>query len=404
MFRIKLTNHFLFMLGSMLLAMAGGTLGCGALPPANPSEDFVKASVVVAGPGETLYSCAGHACFRMQCPSAGMDYCFSYESEDVAERVLSFLGGNLKMGMTAVPTADYIANYEKEGRSVAEYALDLPISVKQNLWRVLDEYVDQGMELPYDYIERGCAISIFHILKEAIGNRYLEIGDLPPVFDLSRREILTSELKDSPWTRLAINVLTNGSANDEVFQEEKAITPAVLIELLKNSRLSGRPLISAPPVQKVRETKRGGKIWFTPTMAAWIVLLLTIVSAFAARRYMLRFLVMFQFLLGCVNIYLVFVSSLCATEWSWLLIPFNPLPALLWKWRGKWETSYGTVILVWSGAMLLIPHSLTDPALVLMALSTGISYMADRWMPKCSAEHLANRFAFIPAFLKSKLS
>ncbi len=383
-------------LGTLLLAVAGGALSCDALPPANPPEDFVRASVIVTGPGETLYSCAGHACFRMQCPSAGMDYCFSYESENVTDRVLSFLGGHLKMGMRAVPTADFFNSYKEEGRSVTEYPLNLPIAVKQDLWRVLDGYVDQGMELPYDYIERGCAISVLHILEEALGHRRLEFRNLPPVFEKNRREILTAELEDSPWTRVAINILTNGSANSEVPPKEKAITPTVLIELLKNSRLMDQPLISAAPIQKVNESKPSKRIWLTPMILATIILILTVANILIGRQVMLKFLVVLQFVLGLVNVYLVFFSSLCATEWSWLLIPFNPLPAIFWKWRDKWEMPYGIVILIWSATMILIPHSLTDPALIIVAISTGASFVAAKRYQEGFANYLSNRFTFLP--------
>ena len=47
------------------------------------AEDFVTVSLLVADPGLSTYSVLGHACLRMQCPAFGMDYCFSYESEDV---------------------------------------------------------------------------------------------------------------------------------------------------------------------------------------------------------------------------------------------------------------------------------------------------------------------------------
>ena len=65
------------------------------------AEDFVIASLLVADPGTVMYSVLGHACIRLQCPTFGMDYCFSYES-DVSQKVLSFLAGKLMMGLPAV--------------------------------------------------------------------------------------------------------------------------------------------------------------------------------------------------------------------------------------------------------------------------------------------------------------
>ena len=70
----------------------------------HPAEDFVTASICVASPGEEMYSALGHACLRLQCPSADLDYVYSYEAEDATEEVLRFFAGKLKMLVLAVPT------------------------------------------------------------------------------------------------------------------------------------------------------------------------------------------------------------------------------------------------------------------------------------------------------------
>ena len=372
----------IFRIGAVLaLALMWSTADISAAPPVNPPEDFVRASVVVTGPGESLYSCAGHAFIRMQCPSEKMDYCFSYESEEISNRVLAFLGGKLKMGMAVVPTEQFISSYRDEGRRVTEYALNLPISVKQNLWRVLDNSVDQGMDLPYDYLERGCAISVLHFIEEALGYEPLEIHELPPVFNKSRREILSSELDEAPWTRVAINVLTNGSANEEVEDKEKAITPTTLVELLKNSHVKGVPVISAAPNELAPESRQIKAGFFSPTVLGILILALTLLSVVSGHGIMIRLLVGIQLLLGLVNVYLIFFSNLCGTEWSWLLIPFNPLPAIFWRWRAKWELPYAAAIVVWCVAMLFSSKSMTDPLFVTISVSIAISYTADRLIP-----------------------
>ena len=68
------------------------------------APDFVIASLLIMVPGDELYSCAGHAVLRMECPSFNLDFCFSYESESVREKILTYFRGKLKMGMFAVPT------------------------------------------------------------------------------------------------------------------------------------------------------------------------------------------------------------------------------------------------------------------------------------------------------------
>lgn len=377
-------NHrFINIIVSLLtLILPGVGLTCAAQPPANPSDDFVKASVVIASPGEALYSCTGHAFIRMQCPSQNMDFCFTYESEPIPNKVLTFLGGGLKMGMMAIPTAEFLSSYREEGRSVTEYALNLPIRVKQNLWRVLDNRVDEGMNLPYDYIERGCAITILHNLEEALGSEEMVTPFWPATFSKTRREIFCSEIGHAPWTLLVMNVLTNGSFNQEVENKEKAITPSALVELLQNSRIGDKPVISTVPheLEPLKKEQKAG--WFTPMLLALILLSVTIAAGLTGSRLMLWTLLIMQAILGVVNVYLVFCSSLCATEWSWLLIPFNPLPLIFVKWRRIWEIPYAAIIAVWIVAMIIAGHSLTDMALVVLALATAVSFVFDRLLPE----------------------
>ena len=66
--------------------------------------NFVRAYYVVAEPGGALYSIFGHACLHLVCPAYDLDYFFSYESEEASKKVLTFLSGNLQMGMSAADT------------------------------------------------------------------------------------------------------------------------------------------------------------------------------------------------------------------------------------------------------------------------------------------------------------
>ena len=66
------------------------------------ADDFITASLVIADPGDVMYSILGHAALRMQCPTFNLDYVFSYESEGVNGKIFSFLLNDLKMGMVAV--------------------------------------------------------------------------------------------------------------------------------------------------------------------------------------------------------------------------------------------------------------------------------------------------------------
>lgn len=362
--------------GLLLLLGATGEALC-ATTAQEPDENFVIASVMIASPGEELYSKLGHAFLRMQCPSHDMDFCFTYESEDAEQKVFSFLSGKLRMGMQGVKTSEFLKHYAESGRRVTQYDLNLPIKVKQNLWRILDGKVDEGMELPYDYMERGCAYSVFKVIEEALGNRRMQIANWPEDMTMTRREIVCSRLDDSPWTRLFLNIITNGEIDDDVAYNEKTITPETLILTLQNASVDGKPLIAGEKEMLPQKAVLSGRPWFTPMKFAILLLVLTLAGAILGNRAMLYVMLAIQTLLGIFVSYLLFFSTLCATESTWLIIPFNPLPIIFWKWRRYWMLPYAAVLLVWVLAISFGGRYLMDPPLIVLALSFATALAAD---------------------------
>ena len=110
------------------------------------SSNFVTASLLVASPGEALYSSYGHCALRMECPVHNLDYCFSFEMkfDDSLQDYLSFFAGNVQSHIIAVPTIKYVDDYKKEGRGIKQYELNFSTHEKQELWRALDnDYIDE---------------------------------------------------------------------------------------------------------------------------------------------------------------------------------------------------------------------------------------------------------------------
>lgn len=188
---------------------------------------------------------------------------------------------------------------------------------------------------------------------------------------------MLESLSDDPWARAAINVLTNGKANEDVPFKEKAITPRMLIKVLGLASVGGRPILAAEPYTLVEPSQKTDSTWCTPMVLAIIALVLTVVCALIGKHWMLYTMLAVQSALGLLNVYLVLFSSLCATEWSWLLIPFNPLPLILWKWRRIWELPFAAVITVWTLAMTMTTTQLTDPALIILALAVATAFAGD---------------------------
>ena len=338
-------------------------------------ENFVIASVLLAEPGTAIYSNVGHVTIRLQCPDHNLDYIFSYESEAVSKRVLAFLAGNLKMGMFAIPTAEYLENYRQEQRGVKEYILNLPIDAKRNLWRVCDNHMLEGANLPYDYINRGCAYSTLRILQEGLDTIPIQFGPWAKRFKtMSRRELTGVYMQDYPWSWAFLYLVCNGSINKSCSPVEKIIMPKDLIEVLSHAKVQGRSMLSSP-TQLLPPGPERQKPWFTPTLLAAILLLLTIVASLCKKSVMDYVLLALQTILGLITIYLVFFSDLVCTESSCLIVPFNALPLLFWKWRRWWALPYAIAIALWIVVILLWPHSLTDTSFILLGMALIVSYV-----------------------------
>ncbi|MCM1035452.1 MAG: DUF4105 domain-containing protein [Paludibacter sp.] len=359
---MKRLTVLLFSIGLAVMLFAQSVRADSVMSqPDRLADDFVKVSLMIAEPGDVLYSILGHVCLHLQCPFYDLDYVFSYESEDVKGRVARFLLNDLKMGMFPITLDDYLLPYAEEGRGVCEYALNLPPEVKVRLWQVLDEKVLEGTNFPYDYIKRGCAISVVHCLHAALGELPIVYPDWGKPFDRTLREIFYD---NSPvgWQRFYAMTLVGGEVdNPHLSKEDKLIAPSELLSTWQHSTVCGLPLVDAEAHELLPSVNHNEGDAFTPLHAALIVLLLALGSLFWKRPYIDWAILALQTVIGILMTWLFF-SPLPGTEWSWLIIPFNPLPLLLWHYRRYWTMPYLLLLMGWIIGMLCAPHRLVEAA------------------------------------------
>lgn len=333
--------------------------------------NFVHASLLHCGRANTLYGCSGHIAIRLQCPHYNLDEVFSYESELVEDRVLRFFMGRLKMGMFATPMSEFVEDYYLEGRGIREYELNLSPQAKVRLWKIMDERVAEGAFLPYDYIKRGCAQSALKNLLAAIAPEPITIENLPKKFKGTRHEVLSDYIKEFPWKLALIYSITGPEADRMVSPTDAVIMPGDLIEYLNAMRVNGAPVIS----ETSREIKaatitfsRIGNI-ISPMVVALFLLILSIIGYFVGKKWIHATLLVFYALLAIFETYISVFSSLPCAAWNVLLIAFNPLPLIFWKWRKYWGIPYAAVLIGWSAWVFLAPHLPTDPAFAILALA-----------------------------------
>ncbi|MBQ9362514.1 MAG: DUF4105 domain-containing protein [Bacteroidaceae bacterium] len=312
--------------------------------PVLPTD--VYAYYVVVTPGNTFTSMLGHAAIRMECPSAGLDYCFTIKSPEIGNEFVAMTLRTLRAGLVPEKTAQFYHDYESEGRKVTEYKLNLTIDEVRHLWKLLDGYVAQGLYRKLDYIHHGCAQEMASMIFAAVPERGLDVdaiaNELLPY--KNRRQILARYMNPCWWKGFIGHSLYGGSPDEPVTGANKLIMPLDVVAALQKAKIlqTTTALSLTPPIEG---RFRGGSVeGFSPFRFAVLFLLLCLVPwSTPLTHYTLWTL---HFLVGLSLVWIVFVSKTPGTEWNWFLIPFCPLPFLLLHWTGRHTYLFYSLVLL----------------------------------------------------------
>jgi hypothetical protein len=344
------------------------------------AEDFVSVSLMVADPTdwrEDVLGTLGHSFLRLQCPVFDLDYCFSYESEHVNTQLSKYAKGKLKMGMFAYPTDAYLEDYRHWNRAVHEYRLNLPPEVETRLWEIMDNKLSRGLSMKLDLSRRGCAISVVHFIKAAL-------QDIPIIYPqgtryetLSRREIIYQDQKAHPWLRLISCTMVPNAYDKDCPIDEKLIVPADLVDLWQQSTVNGKPLAVYVGDVVSSDYVDSEPPFITPQLLAWAILLITVLLITFGLNGWRWVLLGLQFLVGVLLLYVaLFTQQFAGAGWLMMLL-FNPLPLLLWKWRRYWQLPYAVLLLIEALVLVCWRHMLVDPAYIILLLSYIVLFASE---------------------------
>lgn len=344
------------------------------------ADDFVFVSLMVADPTDwrdDMLGTQGHAFLRLQCPVFDLDYCFSYESEHVNTQLSKYAQGKLKMGMFAYPTDAYLEDYRHWNRAVHEYRLNLPPDVETRLWEIMDNKLSKGLSMKLDLSRRGCAISVVHFIKAAL-------QDIPIVYPqgtryeaLSRREILYQDMEANPWLRLVSCAMVPNAYDKDCSIDEKLIAPADLAEVWSQSTVNGK--VFAEYIGDIVSSTHteSEPLFITPQLLAWALLLITLLLMAVGAQWWKWVLLGLQFLMGLLLLYVaLFTQQFAGAGWLMMLL-FNPLPLLLWKWHKYWQLPYAVLLLIEALVLVCWPHMLVDPAYIILLLSYSVLFASE---------------------------
>ena len=326
------------------------------------SSNFVTASMIVASPGEAIYSELGHAALRMECPRYRLDYCFSFEEEPGMGGIMKFFLGKTDAHMIAVPTEEFLSNFKKVGRQVKQYTLGLTTHEKQELWRLLDnDYVDEDMR-KFNFLQNNCSSVSLLAVENVIVDETIDFNGWPEPFKMINGAGVRYLTRNHPWLQFW-SMTFIGTEGDSYWEHEQQVAPELLPQVLKNATIVSaegekRPLITGekelfPLVNEFKATP------VTPTWVFGALLLVTILITLA--QWLLKWkwlprildilLMALVTIAGIILIYTSFVSGLFGVHWNWYMIPFNLLPLIFWliwhKRKGFYKIYlFYTVVLV----------------------------------------------------------
>lgn len=332
------------------------------------AEDFIEASILVADQGYELFSVLGHMAIRVKCPTFDMDYVFSYEGEQVEARFFTFLKGDLKMGVFCIEADRYLRDFAAEKKGLTEYRLNLSPEQEIKLWEILDRELVSVTDVKYDLFTRGCAASIRKWVSEAVRPNKISYHEPLCTHGKLISDIFL-EQTEHDWAQFFIatiggGVLVYGNTLSDI---ERLVTPHDIVREWQRATINDKQLLSKG--ERIVEYVPIEKKWFSPLVFALLILLISIVNIFVKQPYIDYFLLTMFTIFGCIIVFTQYLHPMSVIGWSWLVIPFNPLPAIFWKWRNKWALPYFIIVLLWCIGVLVAPHRVTTYAHVVLAVA-----------------------------------
>lgn len=330
------------------------------------AEDFVIASILISDPVEGMLSLAGHTAIRVLCPVFDLDYVYHYimiHKEDSISETKALLTGQFFVQMVADTFATYVQNSEDINRGLTEYRLYLTPQEKQKLWQILDEELSSGKQLKYDFVQEGCAVKTKKLIERVLGRKHIDYSACDPRFSAPQYELVSAAMQHVPWMRFVMLTAMYGHTKKSDCANNLLI-PADLAAAWQTATVDRHPLLS-DGVRIVANNYYQSDGWFTPLRLAIMLLIISIIGLFVTKPYIDWIIMGVQFLMS-VLVLLFSVMGSTFIVWNWLLIPFNILPAIFWKWRKYWSLPYALVLVVWCLVMVFVPHMLVDTTHIIL--------------------------------------
>ncbi|WP_140487579.1 DUF4105 domain-containing protein [Flavobacterium sp. GSA192] len=129
-------------------------------------------SVITCGVGNESYSLFGHTAIRIKDAVNFVDAVYNYGAFDfnTPNFVPKFAKGDLQYFAVVNRYSDFINQYSYENRSVDEQELQIPLTLKQQLFENLNNSLASGdSHYTYKFIDKNCTSMVVDIINKTLG-------------------------------------------------------------------------------------------------------------------------------------------------------------------------------------------------------------------------------------------
>lgn len=231
-------------------------------------DNFIHAYLLLISEGKPWYSTSGHTAIRLTCPSKSLDYCFTFEMDMQKSSYWDVVKRNAIGGFTCVPSNTFIKQYQKEGRGITSYELNLHPKEKQNLWKVLDNECAKGATWTFDITTVNCLSMSLYAINKAMEPAEIKFKKLPRVVYDTLDEWIDYNTYKSPWVRIGMHIILHG-VEDKQTRPEDLLTPEMMKSVMPFTIISEgngkyRPFAKNKPRSLLRQIYKGNPCWLTP--------------------------------------------------------------------------------------------------------------------------------------------
>lgn len=298
------------------------------------APENTQISLLTCSPGDLIYELFGHTAIRIQDDSHKLDFVVNYGLFDFDQPhfVYRFVRGKTDYTVGVNYTRSFIQSYAERGSSITESTLNLTVAEKQDLLNRLNENLQPENRIyRYNFIYNNCATKVRDIFDMSIKRK---LSYPTHVDSYSFREAIMLYTETAPWSQLGFDLCLGAGADRTATQREMLFLPEILGETYASAMLTdsiGTQPLCLQTSQIIPATQEKGTAWFSPTLCAYLLLLLVLYASFFLNKHKIWLkrmdVVLFTIngIGGCIILFLILYSQHPFTGQNYNILWMNPL-------------------------------------------------------------------------------